>query len=52
MTVGELVEELITIKRKYNIGYPDDNIINDACNILDKLPRSKTVYEITNVKNI
>ena len=52
MTIGELVEELINIKRKYDIGYPDDNAINNACNILDKLPRTKTVYEILSVKNI
>lgn len=52
MTIGELVEELINIKRRYDIGYPDDNAINHACNILDKLPRTKSVYEILSVKNI
>lgn len=50
MTIGELVEELINIKRQYDIGYPDDSAINNACNILDKFPREKTVYEILSDK--
>ena len=45
MNIGEVVEELINIKRKYNIGYPNDEAINNACNILDHLPRHKNVDE-------
>ena len=50
MTIGELVEELINIKIKYDIRYPDDNAINHACNILDKFPREKSVYEVLDEK--
>lgn len=38
MEIGRLVEDLIQLKRDYNISYPDDNIINLACNIIEKLP--------------
>jgi hypothetical protein len=44
-TIGELIERLIRIKRDYDIYYPDDNIINVACNILERLPREENVYE-------
>ncbi|MDU7031162.1 MAG: hypothetical protein E6357_26245 [Clostridiales bacterium] len=43
MTVGELVEGLIYMKEKYDIGYPDDDYINLACNLLDKLPKDGNV---------
>lgn len=45
MNISEVVEELINIKRKYNIGYPYEEAINNACNILDRLPRHKNVDE-------
>lgn len=45
MTIGEVVEELIQIKRTNDIRYPYDEAINNACNILDRLPRTKNVYE-------
>ena len=43
MIIGEVVEELIHIKSKYSIGYPYDEAINNACNILDQLPRHMNV---------
>ena len=43
MKVGELVEGLIYMKEKYDIGYPDDSYINSACNLLDKLPKDGNV---------
>ena len=45
MTIGEVVEELIQIKKDNNIRYPYDEAINNACNILDKLPSQMNVYE-------
>lgn len=45
MIIGEVVEELIQIKKDYDIRYPYDEAINNACNILDRLPREKSVYE-------
>lgn len=45
MTIGALVEDLIELKRRYEISHPDDNVINDACNILDKLPAQDNVAE-------
>ena len=38
MTVGTLIEKLIYYKRKYEIYYPDDEAINKACNVLERLP--------------
>ena len=38
MKIGKLVEELIRLKDDYEINYPDDNIVNLACNIIEKLP--------------
>lgn len=46
MTVGELVEGLIYMKKKYNIVYPDDSYINSACNLLDRLPKDWNVGEL------
>ena len=45
LNIGAIVEELIFIKRQYGISYPNDTAINDACNILDRLPRDKTASE-------
>jgi hypothetical protein len=52
-TIGELVERLIQLKKDYDIYYPDDNIINVACNILDQLPREMIISDwIQNKKTI
>ena len=45
MKIGEIVEDLIQLKRDKDIYYPDDNAINLACNILERLPREKDVHE-------
>ena len=45
MTIGEVVEELIYIKEHNNITYPYDEAINNACNILARLPRTRNVYD-------
>ena len=45
MRIGEIVESLIQLKRDKDIYYPNDNAINLACNILERLPREKDVYE-------
>lgn len=45
MKIGEVAEYLIYIKSKYNINFPDDNAINDACNILTRLPRQQEVAD-------
>lgn len=45
MSIGEVVEYLIYIKSKYNVRFPDDNAINDACNILTRLPRQQEVAD-------
>ena len=45
MNIGEVVEYLIFIKSKYNVRFPDDNAINDACNILKRLPRQQEVAD-------
>lgn len=45
MNIGEVVEYLIYIKSKYNVRFPDDNAINDACNILTRLPKQQDVVD-------
>lgn len=45
LKIGEIVEDLIYLKRKYGISYPNDSAINDACNILNRLPRDKTAVD-------
>lgn len=44
-TIGELIERLIQLKNSYDIYYPDDNAINAACNILERLPRTENVSD-------
>jgi hypothetical protein len=44
-TIGELVEGLIRLKDDYNIYYPEDNLINLACNIIEQLPREADVQD-------
>lgn len=50
MKIGEVVEGLIAIKDKYSITYPDisNEILNNACNLLDMLPINATVDEFLN----
>ncbi len=45
LSIGEIVEELIYYKKEFGISYPRDAAINDACNILSKLPRDKTAAD-------
>jgi hypothetical protein len=45
MTIGALVEKLILLKKYKDIYYPEDEIINLACNIIDRLPRDMNVYD-------
>lgn len=45
MTIGEVIEELIYTKKEKEIYYPYDKAINNACNILERLPRNQTVEE-------
>lgn len=48
MTVGTLIEELIYMKTKYGICYPDDNYINFACNVLERMPQQLDIWELLN----
>lgn len=45
MIIGEVVEGLIQLKKDKEIYYPEDKIINAACNILERLPRESSVYD-------
>ncbi len=45
MSIGDVIEEMICLKSKYGITFPDDNAINDACNILSRLPRKSDVTD-------
>ena len=46
MTVGALIDELIYLKKKYDIYYPDDNYINLACNVLERMPQDIEIIEL------
>ena len=46
MTVGALIDELIYLKKKYDIYYPDDNYINSACNVLERMPQDIEIIEL------
>lgn len=46
MKVRELTDQLIWFKKKYEIYYPDDNVINAACNIIDRLPQELELSEL------
>ena len=46
MTVGALIEELIYLKKKYDIYYPDDNYINLACNVLERMPQQLEIGQL------
>jgi hypothetical protein len=48
MTIGQVIEELIQIKKDNDIRYPYDEAMNNACNILSKLPRQEDVYDWIN----
>jgi len=45
MNIGNVIEDMIYLKNKYGISFPDDNAINDACNILARLPRNCEVAD-------
>jgi len=47
MTIGEVVEHLIVIKKWNQLTNNEEEAINQACNLLDKLPRMKeaSTYE-------
>lgn len=45
MNIGDVIEDMIYLKSKYGISFPDDNAINDACNILARLPRNCDVAD-------
>lgn len=47
MKIGEIVEILIREKDKYNFGDYRKEAIEEACNLLDKLPgmEEATTYE-------
>ena len=45
MNIGDVIEDMIYLKSKYGISFPDDNAINDACNILARLPRDCEVTD-------
>jgi len=45
MNIGNVIEDMIYLKNKYGISFPDDNAINDACNILARLPRNCEVVD-------
>ena len=46
MTVSKLIEDLIYIKKKYDIYYPEDDCINSACNVLEKMPQDIEITEL------
>lgn len=41
MKIGEIVEILIRIKDNYGFGDYRREAVEDACNLLDKLPRQE-----------
>jgi hypothetical protein len=45
MTFGKLIDDLDRLKKYKEIYYPEDNIINAACNVLEQFPVNKDVYE-------
>lgn len=47
MKIGEIVEILIRVKDNYNFGDFRKEAIEEACNVLDKLPAQEeaTAYE-------
>jgi len=47
MIIGEVVERLIDIKDSAELSFYDVEAIEQACNVLDKLPRMEeaTSYE-------
>ena len=46
MLIRDLIEQLIYLKSKYEIYYPDSECVNLACNVLEKMPQDITVYDL------
>lgn len=44
MKIGEIVEILIRIKDDYRFGDYRREALEDACNVLDRLPREQEAY--------
>lgn len=51
MKIGEIVETLIEIKDNYGFGDYRKDAIEEACNLLDRLPRMEEASTYEPVKN-
>lgn len=51
MKIGEIVEILIRVKDDYGYGDFRKEAVEEACNLLDKLPRMEEATEYEPVKN-
>lgn len=51
MIIGELVERLIGIKDSHDLWSHEQDAIEQACNLLDKLPRLEEATEYAPIKN-
>ena len=51
MIIGELVERLIRIKDDYSLLSYEQEAIEEACNLLDRLPRLEEATEYAPLKN-
>lgn len=51
MKIGEIVEILIRIKDNYGFGDCRKEAIEEACNLLDKLPQMEEADEYEPIKN-
>lgn len=51
MKIGEIVEILIRVKDDYSYADYRKQAIEEACNLLDKLPRMEEAREYEPVKN-
>lgn len=51
MKIGEIVEVLIRIKDDYSFGDCRKEAVEEACNLLDRLPRGEEAITYEPVKN-
>ncbi len=51
MKIGEIVETLIEIKGDYSFGDYRKDAVEEACNLLDRLPRMEEASTYEPVKN-
>lgn len=51
MIIGELVERLISIRDSHDLWLHEQETIEEACNLLDKLPRLEEATEYAPIKN-